>query len=135
MGVPVASEINNLRQLRGRFRMKRFTVFACADLAPGVPTMVGPHAHEHDHLLVLHRDDEGPAPDYRVWYRDDKGDHEVQSAAFGFVVIKKGFQHWIEQRNPAAKGRFFCIFSNYDETGRIEDPMAEDEEGARYVDG
>lgn len=96
--------------------------------------MVGPHAHAHDHLMVLHRDDDGPAPSYRVWYRDADGtDHAVDSSPFGFAVIRAGFQHWIEQTNPNARGRVFCIFANFDESGRIEDPMAEDENDARYV--
>lgn len=128
------STIPNLRQVRGRYRLDRFTIFACQDLVPGVPTMVGPHAHAHDHLMVLHRDDDGPAPNYRVWYRDETGsDHAVDAAPFGFVVIRAGFQHWVVQTNAEAKGRVFCIFSNFDETGRIEDPMAEDEPGARYI--
>lgn len=127
----------NLLQLRDRLVIDRFTVFCGRQIEPNVPTMVGPHAHAEPHLMILTRPPgAGPDPAYRVWYVDQTGaQHVVETSPFGIVYVRAGFQHWIEQTVPGALGGFACIFSNYGPNGRIEDPMREDEPGARYANG
>lgn len=127
----------SLLQRRGVEELGPFTLFCGVQLQPGVVEMVGAHAHEQPHLLIVTRPPgPGPDPEYRIWYRNAQGeDVPVAVTQFGYALIRAGFVHWIEQTVPGARGGYVCIFANYDANGRIADVMREATPGVEYVDG
>lgn len=132
----------NLLQMRGEFNIGGLHVYAGKQLEPQ-QVMVLPHDHPQPHMMVLHHvplhecphcKGSLPVANYKVSVRGTDGMmHELELGPYGFVYVRAGAEHSVEQTTPGALGGFSCIFDRYDEQGRLmPDPKRTPEPGVTY---